>query len=147
MRSYFKKNKNLRLYIVSIHRYFYPNWFLNECARKKKVKIPGHGITESPSLLVRYRRTYVVKNFLIVRNNKLLILFLKSFSTDEVSNFLNFRKTQRPTVHKVIIFIIKKVGNIPLPFSCDWCSEAISWYKLISICIMHLKKVNYSLNE
>ena len=31
--------KNARLYIVSIHRNFYQNQFINECARKKKAKI------------------------------------------------------------------------------------------------------------
>ena len=32
--------KRLRLNIASIHRNFYQNWFINECARKKKAKIP-----------------------------------------------------------------------------------------------------------
>ena len=31
--------KNLRHYIVSIQRIFYQNFFINECARKKKAKI------------------------------------------------------------------------------------------------------------
>ena len=51
--------KNLRLHNVSIHRNFYQNRFINECARKKKAKIP-----ESRSFLVRYRRTYVLKNII-----------------------------------------------------------------------------------
>ena len=37
--------KILLLYIVSIHRDFYKNWLINECARKKKAKNPV--ITES----------------------------------------------------------------------------------------------------
>ena len=50
--------KNLRLYNVSIHRKFYQNRFINECAGKKKAKI-----TESWRFLVRYRRTYVLKKY------------------------------------------------------------------------------------
>ena len=41
--------KNLRLHNVSIHRKFYQNRFINECARKKKAKIPesrSPGVTE-----------------------------------------------------------------------------------------------------
>ena len=49
--------KTLRLCIVSIHRKFYQNLFVNECARKKRAKIP-----ESRSFLVRYRRAYILKN-------------------------------------------------------------------------------------
>ena len=44
----------MRLYIVSIPRNFYQNRFINECARKKKAKIP--------EFLVKYRRTYVLNN-------------------------------------------------------------------------------------
>ena len=65
--------KNMRLHIVSIHKFFYYNRFINECVRKNKAKIsefrsPGvtesrnHGFTGSRSFLVRYRRTYVLKN-------------------------------------------------------------------------------------
>ena len=42
--------KNLRLYIVSIHRYFYQYQFINKCAGKKKAKISesrSPGVTES----------------------------------------------------------------------------------------------------
>ena len=38
---------NLRFYIVSIHRKFYQNRFINECTRKKKAKISesrSHGV-------------------------------------------------------------------------------------------------------
>ena len=52
--------KNLRFYNVSIHRNFYQNQFINECARKKKAKI-----TESRSpgvFLMIYRRAYILKN-------------------------------------------------------------------------------------
>ena len=49
--------KNLRLHNVSIHRNFYQNKFINEYARKKKAKF-----SESRSFLVRYRRTYVLKD-------------------------------------------------------------------------------------
>ena len=41
--------KKMYLYYVSIHRTFYQNWFINECARKKNTKIPqsrNHGMTE-----------------------------------------------------------------------------------------------------
>ena len=41
---YFKKN--LRLLNVSIHRFFNQNWFINDCARKKKAKSQIHGIME-----------------------------------------------------------------------------------------------------
>ena len=52
----------LCLHNVSIHRNFEPNQFINECARKKKPKMPksqNHGV---PEFLVRYRKTYVLKN-------------------------------------------------------------------------------------
>ena len=48
--------KNMFVVNVSIHRNFYQNWFINECARRKKAKI-----LESLSFSVRYRRTYVLK--------------------------------------------------------------------------------------
>ena len=57
--------KKLGLYIISIPRNFYQNLFINECARKKKVKIPESrypGVTESRSFLMRYRKTYIIKN-------------------------------------------------------------------------------------
>ena len=57
--------KNLHLHNVSIHRNFFKNRFINECAKKKKDKIPeswSHEIPESRSFLVRYRRTYVLDN-------------------------------------------------------------------------------------
>ena len=47
--------KKMHLYIVSNHRNFYQNQFINDCARKKKAKI-----LESQSFLVRYRRTCVL---------------------------------------------------------------------------------------
>ena len=56
---------NFCLHNVSIHRNFDQNQFINEYARKKKAKISesrSHGMTESRSFLVRYRRTYVLKN-------------------------------------------------------------------------------------
>ena len=46
----------LKIYYVSIHRNFYQIWFINECARKKKAKIP-----ESHSLLF-FVRTYNILN-------------------------------------------------------------------------------------
>ena len=47
--------KKLRLYIVSIQRNVYQNRFINECANKKKAKIP-----DSRSFLARYRGTYIL---------------------------------------------------------------------------------------
>ena len=44
---------------------FYQNQFINEYARKKKAEISesrSHRVTESRGFLVRYRRTYVLKN-------------------------------------------------------------------------------------
>ena len=63
--------KILRLHNVSIHRNFYQNRFINKYARKKKAKISesrshgarNHGVPESRSFLVKYRRTYVLKNY------------------------------------------------------------------------------------
>ena len=53
----------LRFHNVRIHySYSYQNRLLNEYAREKKTKISkslNHGV---PSLLVRYRRTYVLNN-------------------------------------------------------------------------------------
>ena len=48
--------KKVRLLNLSIHRNRYQNRFINECARKKKAKIP---VSE---FFVRCRRTYVLKN-------------------------------------------------------------------------------------
>ena len=60
--------KNLRLYNVSIHRTFYQNRFINECARKIKVQILG--ISElRKEFFVSYRRTYIlnkIKNFFVI---------------------------------------------------------------------------------
>ena len=39
--------KKLCLHNVSSHRNFEQNRFVNECARKKKVKSRNHGMTES----------------------------------------------------------------------------------------------------
>ena len=47
--------KDLCLYNVSIHINFYQNQSINKYARKKKAKI-----SESRSILVRYRRTYIL---------------------------------------------------------------------------------------
>ena len=58
--------KNLYLYNISIHGNLYQNLFINEYARKKKAKISesrSPGVPESRSFLVRYRRTYVLKNW------------------------------------------------------------------------------------
>ena len=52
--------QNLRLHNVSILRNFNKNRFIDKYARKKKAKISesqSHGV-----FLVRYRRTYVIKN-------------------------------------------------------------------------------------
>ena len=65
---------NLCLHNVSIHRNFDQNWFINEYARKKKLKSRSHGITESwndgitesRSFLVRYRRTYVLNKGIFI---------------------------------------------------------------------------------
>ena len=46
--------KNMRHLNVSIHRNYYQNQFINECARKEKDKI-----SES-HIFVRYRKTYVL---------------------------------------------------------------------------------------
>ena len=43
--------KNLRLNNVSIYLYLHQYWFIYECAKKKKAKIP--------EFFVRCRRTYV----------------------------------------------------------------------------------------
>ena len=54
----------LRFYIVRIIRNFHPNLFINECARKKKSRIPESrcpGVLGSQSFLERYRRTNVLK--------------------------------------------------------------------------------------
>ena len=59
--------KNLRLRNVNIHRKFEQNRLINECVRKKKAKIPksqNPGITKTRNFLVRYKRTYVLKNYL-----------------------------------------------------------------------------------
>ena len=45
--------KKLRLLNASIHIFFYQNWFMKDCARKKKAKIP-----ESRRFFWRYKRTY-----------------------------------------------------------------------------------------
>ena len=47
--------KNLRLYIVNIHRNFYQNGFINERARNRKMQ-------KSRSFLVMYRRNYALNN-------------------------------------------------------------------------------------
>jgi hypothetical protein len=47
--------KYLRNHNINIHINFYQNRFINECARKKKAKIP-----EFQSFFVRCRRTYVL---------------------------------------------------------------------------------------
>ena len=60
--------KTLRLHNVIIHINFYQNRFINEYARKKKLKSWSQGVTESRSpgvFLVRYRRTYVLNNLFI----------------------------------------------------------------------------------
>ena len=49
--------KNLRLYNVSIHIYFYQNRFINECARKKNGKNPV--VKGFRSFFVRHKSTYV----------------------------------------------------------------------------------------
>ena len=54
--------KNLPLHNFRIHRNFYENRFINEYAIKKKDKI-----SESRSLLVIYKITYVPKNSLKYR--------------------------------------------------------------------------------
>ena len=41
--------KNLLLYIVSIHRNFNQNWFINECVRKTLAKNHSHTVPESLS--------------------------------------------------------------------------------------------------
>ena len=75
--------KKLRLYNVSIHRNFKQNWFINECARKKTVKIPesrSHGVLESRRFLVTYRRTYVLKknnNSCTVQSRNMRLLYDK----------------------------------------------------------------------
>ena len=53
--------KNVRLLNVSIHRNFYQNRFINECAKKKKKKKKAK-IPEFHSYFVRCRRTYVINN-------------------------------------------------------------------------------------
>ena len=60
---------SLRLHNVSIHRDFEQNQFINECARKKKAKIPE---SRSPrSFLMRYRRTYVLNNNYFFRSPRM----------------------------------------------------------------------------
>ena len=54
--------KNLRLYNVSIHINFYPDRFLNECARKKKSKLAEYRNYVKTLFFVSYRRTYDLNN-------------------------------------------------------------------------------------
>ena len=52
--------KNLRLYNVSIHRVFYQNRFIYECAKKKeKKKIKD---SWSHRVFVGLKRTYILNN-------------------------------------------------------------------------------------
>ena len=74
--------KNLCFYNVSIHRKFDQNRFINEYAKKKKAKISesrNHGMTESRSFLVRYRRTYVLKTYVLNKVQDSLENILQSF--------------------------------------------------------------------
>ena len=57
--------KSLRLHNISNPRIFYKNQFINEYASKKKAKFSESqslGVSCSRSFLVRYRRSYVLKN-------------------------------------------------------------------------------------
>ena len=80
----------MRLYIVSIQRNFYQNQFINECARKKKAKIP-----ESRRFLVRYRRTYVLNNYYKI--------------CDYACSFLNIRMDRNECrVFSIFSLLVKK---------------------------------------
>ena len=57
---HFIKKKDL--YNVSIHRHFYLIRFINECARKSLRVLQFWSFKASQSFLVRFRRTYVLKN-------------------------------------------------------------------------------------
>ena len=87
--------KNLRLHNVSIHRNFYQNRFINECARKKKAKIPesqSPRVPESRSFLVRYRRTYVLNNII---NYFYKTLFRNKIMDEKLGDSRNKRKGLR----------------------------------------------------
>ena len=59
--------KKVRLHNVIIHRNFYQNRFIKECSRRKKAKIPMfHSLPVSEFFFLRYRRTYVLNNVLIM---------------------------------------------------------------------------------
>ena len=52
--------KYLHLHNVKIHRNIYQDWFINEYARKEKLKSQS---PESRSFQVRHRRTYVLNKY------------------------------------------------------------------------------------
>ena len=61
--------KNMCLHNVSIHTNFYQNRFINECARKKKAKIPEFHrfiVSQFHSFFVRCRRTYFLNKIEII---------------------------------------------------------------------------------
>ena len=66
--------KKLFFYYVSIHRNFYQNRFINECARKKKAKM-----LEFQRFFVGYRRTYLffvlqIKNYFALKHQSNLTI-------------------------------------------------------------------------
>ena len=63
----------MRLHNVSIHRNFYQNQFINEYTKKIKAKISesrSHGVPESRSFRVRYRRTYVLNKLRLKKERR-----------------------------------------------------------------------------
>ena len=90
------ENLLILLYIVIILRNFNQNWFINECAVKKKAKIIGswsHRVLESQSLLTRYRRTYSLIIFILSILNMYLfagfasnMVAIRNLYQDYVSN-------------------------------------------------------------
>ena len=95
---------NLSLYIVSIHRNFIK--VVNECAGKKKAKIPE---SRNQSFLVRYRRTYVLKKtrYFYNKHHLLLIIMLKQKTLiNNLDNTTTFFYITLICLHLVLFLIL-----------------------------------------
>ena len=94
--------QNLRIFNVSIHRIFYQNHFINECARKKKAKSRNHSVTdvlwdiEELTFLKTFTELlYLITTYLpIGLISCLTFFFLNCFPTlgDSKTPILNFLK-------------------------------------------------------
>ena len=129
--------KYLRNHNISIHINFYQNRFINECARKKKAKIPefrsftvsefhSFRVSQFQSFFVRCRRTYVLNNIrqrTSISNN----LFQQKFA----KLYYNEHKIKWGLRHYINIYLRFAIGIFEIIFQKNFkCVYHPYWKKI-----------------